>query len=131
MQCPRTNEQSNMMQFPQEMMNHIADFMAHDLRASDPRCYRAARTLQARWRGYVQRHPPNRCLCRYVDRSFWGEVQGSNVCPACAAVWEHTADYWCACTDGDDCSCGNPSGWDDFDLLESPREGPSPLHWSS
>ena len=71
-------------------------------------------------------------MCHYVDRAFWTGVQDTNVCPACAAVWEETADYWCVCENEANCSCRNPSGWDDFDLLESPREGPSPIwHWPS
>ena len=131
MQCPRTNQPTtNMMQFPQEMMTHIAGFMADDLQAVDPSCYRSARSLQALWRGYADRNPVAKCLCRYVDRSFWGEVQGTNVFPGCATVWEEVPARCgiCDCTHG--CRC--PSAWDDFDLLESPREGPSPIwHWPS
>ena len=107
-----------MSQFPQEITTHIAGFIADDVQAIDPRCYRAARTLQASWRGHAQRNPPEQCLCRYVDREFWGEVQGTNVCPSCAIVWEGVPGYCgiCECIDG--CRC--PSGWDDLALLESP-----------
>ena len=41
------NQPTNMMQLPQEMMTHIAGFMADDLQATDPACYRGARSLQA------------------------------------------------------------------------------------
>ena len=49
------------MQFPQEINSHIAGFIADEVRATDPQCYRAARRLQALWRSYVERNP--RCTC--------------------------------------------------------------------
>ena len=53
-----------MMQFPQEITNHIATFVADDIQACDPRCYRASRSIQAAWRGWATRFQKWRCeLC--------------------------------------------------------------------
>ena len=53
-----------MMQFPQEIRSQIAAFMADDLQAVDPQCYRASRSLQAAWRGWATRLQKWRCkLC--------------------------------------------------------------------
>ena len=57
-------ERTNMMQLPQEIVGHIAGFIADDVRACDPRCYRASRCVQAAWRGWATRLQKWRCkLC--------------------------------------------------------------------
>ena len=82
------------MQFPQEITAHIAAHMADDLRAVDPSCYRAARILQARWRGHMARtYGDFHCLCHYIDRSFWSHQYGSDVCPSCAVIWGNIEPY--------------------------------------
>ena len=43
------------MQLPQEINSHIAGFIADEVRATDPKCYRSARSLQAAWRGWLIR----------------------------------------------------------------------------
>ena len=105
------------MQFPQEITSQIADFMADDLQAADPRCFRAARALQAAWRGHTERHPPSsRCLCHYAAREFWSETNGTNVCPSCSIVWEQVAV--CDTCSGFDCMCGSWGDvWDEGDIL--------------
>ena len=53
------------MQLPQELVAHVAAFMADDLQAIDPKCYRAARCVQAAWRGWATRLQKWRCnFCR-------------------------------------------------------------------
>ena len=51
------------MQFPQEIKFHIADFITDEVQGTDPQCYRAARSLQAAWRGRLTRlhRVCNRC----------------------------------------------------------------------
>ena len=66
------------MQLPQEICTQIAAFMADDLQAVDPKCYRASRTVQAAYRGWRSRRP---------------------VCYACGqgvAVREHAGAGYCA-----------------------------------
>ena len=46
------------MQFPQEIRTQIAAYMADDLQAVDPQCYRACRTVQAAYRGWRSRRWP-------------------------------------------------------------------------
>jgi len=76
-----------MMQLPQEITSLIAHF-SPAARAADPRWYRAARSVQAAWRSYVERNPPSsRCLCNYAQRSYWAQENGTDVCPSCATVW--------------------------------------------
>ena len=43
------------MRFPPEISSHIASFIADEVRATDPQCYRSARSLQAAWRGWLTR----------------------------------------------------------------------------
>ena len=43
------------MQFPQEIDSHIAGFITDEVRATDPHCYRSARSMQAAWRGWLTR----------------------------------------------------------------------------
>ena len=44
-----------MVRLPPEMLNHIGQYMAEQLRAADPQCYRAARIIQAAYRGRLVR----------------------------------------------------------------------------
>ena len=46
---PRTTNNST-MQFPQEINCLIGGFIIDEVQATDPQCYRAARSLQAAWR---------------------------------------------------------------------------------
>ena len=43
------------MQLPQELLSHVAEYIADDLRAIDPSFYRAARRVQAACRGRLVR----------------------------------------------------------------------------
>ena len=58
MQC---SKQSKMVQLPSDLLGHVAKYIADDVRAADPKCYRAARSLQAAWRGWVTRFQAWRC----------------------------------------------------------------------
>ena len=87
--------------------------MEDDLQAADPRCFRAARAFQAAWRGHTQRYPPkSRCLCHYVDRQFWTELRGTNVCPSCSVVWEEVSDR------DSDLNAQQPTTWDDPSMFD-------------
>ena len=46
---------------PREIRTQIAGYMADDLQAVDPRCYRASCALQAVWRGWFTRSQAYRC----------------------------------------------------------------------
>ena len=48
-------------ELPRDILGHVAAFMSDDLQACDPRCYRAARCVQAAWRGWVTRFRRWRC----------------------------------------------------------------------
>ena len=129
----QTKQLYQMMQLPQEVTTHISSFLIDCLRAVDAACYRAARLLQATWRGHALRNArQDPCQCHRVDRSFWREVLGTDVCPACAAVWEEVPDVCRVCgrVTPRDCTCSSqPGTWDDYDLLDSPREDPQELAW--
>ena len=79
-----------MMVFPQEIRSQIASYIADDLQAGDPRCYRAARSMQAAWRGWVtrfQRWRCNRCGERkFLGIKFWHEHSGRVYARAAFAV---------------------------------------------
>ena len=79
------------MQFPQEINSHIAGFIADEVRATDPQCYRAARRLQAVWRSYVERKPPSCscCSCHCVECT--DRVLGPFLFPACQQCGEEDA----------------------------------------
>ena len=52
------------MQLPQDITTHVAGFIADEVRAADPRCYRSARRLQALVRGALTRMRGDICyLC--------------------------------------------------------------------
>ena len=119
------------MQLPQEINTQISGFLADCLQAVDPACYRAACLLQATWRTHaLQTHDP--CQCRQADRSFWLEEQGTDVCAACAATWEEVPGVCRICDQvlARGCTCSlQLSTWDDYDLLDSPREGQQEPDW--
>ena len=75
------------MQFPQEINSYIAGFIADEVRATDPQCYRAARGLQAAWRGWLIRthgDPADYAVCDRCGEDD-GQRHGSPVwtCDAC------------------------------------------------
>ena len=50
---------------PREIRSQIGGYIANDLQAVDPRCYRACRSVQAAWRGWAIRFQRWRCnFCR-------------------------------------------------------------------
>ena len=63
------------MHLPEELTTHIAGYISAELHAVDPNSYRAARSLQATWRGYYVRTAPlsylcGSCLCGTFAASF-------------------------------------------------------------
>ena len=48
-------------ELPREIRSQIGGYIANDLQAVDPRCYRAARSMQALWRGWATRFQRWRC----------------------------------------------------------------------
>ena len=72
---------------PRDIRIHIAAFMPADLQACDPRCYRASRTVQAAWRGWITRFQRWRCnSCG--ERVFLGTYfnMGMFTCDTCRIV---------------------------------------------
>ena len=76
------------MQFPQEINSYIAGFIADEVRATDPQCYRAARRLQAVWRSYVERNPPSCSCCSCSCTECCDRVLGEFRFPACQQCGE-------------------------------------------
>ena len=58
-------------ELPKDILTHITPFSSDELQACDPRCYRAARCVQAAWRGWVTRFQRWRCNC-CDERMFLG-----------------------------------------------------------
>ena len=51
---------------PDDIPPQIAGYISHDLQAVNPQCYRAARCVQAAWRGWVTRFQKWHCdSCAY------------------------------------------------------------------
>ena len=73
------------MQFPQEINSHIAGFIADQVRAADPECYRSARRLQALCRGVLIRM--RRSVCHFCARTdtAWTTRALYWVCGGCQA----------------------------------------------
>ena len=78
-------QQPNYSLLPQDIMTHISNFIHSEVQATDPKCYRSARRLQALVRGALTRMSGDICyLCNSTraapQRHFYWE------CDACHAA---------------------------------------------
>ena len=122
------------MQLPQEMMTHIAGFMADDLQATDPACYRECPFAPSHSGVAMlsETLPTNACAATLTDPSG-AKCRAPTCAPACALPSGSTPPITGAFAANMTAAVGLPRDLGDFDLLESPREGPSdPIwHWPS
>ena len=72
------------MQIPQEITAHIGGFMADELQAANPECYRSARTIQAVCRGWLARNTTSPWPCSGCGTvhpwPFWLPLGMCSVC---------------------------------------------------
>ena len=89
---------------PQDINTHLASFIADEIQATDPRCYRATRAIQAAWRAWRARasvcfvytsHMCERCTSTIAsDRVHTAQGGLTWTCDACWSAGDHLEWDW-------------------------------------
>ena len=96
--------QTNYSLLPREITDHMAGFIVHELQATDPQCYRAARSIQAAWRARLAReyvcfvyttHMCQRCTTNAATDRVYGSHAGRIwTCDACWSRHDYLEWDW-------------------------------------
>ena len=95
-------QQPDINLLPVEITSLVGGFIADELRAADPRCFRAARTLQAAWRHFredvfdMQFHMSERCTTNIaLEARVYGVTGGLTwTCVTCWTTGDHVEWDW-------------------------------------